>query len=152
MENVDYIKLIEAALFMSQNPLSIRELSDITGIASPGHIESLLKELTNDFATRNTPLEISEIGGKYTINVKEPYASMVSKLAAGPEITKGALRILAYVSKNEGVLQSDMVKIFGETTYAYVKELSEKEFIASKKSGRSKKLYTTTKFKEYFNV
>ncbi|MEM0086653.1 MAG: SMC-Scp complex subunit ScpB [Candidatus Micrarchaeaceae archaeon] len=152
MESIDYKKLIEAALFMSQNPLSIKELSDITGIASPGYVESLLKELVSEFSTRNTPLEISEIGGKYTINVKEPYASMVSKLAAGPDITKGALRILAYISKNDGELQSNIVKIFGETTYAYVKELLEKEFLSSKRSGRSKKLYITTKFREYFNA
>ncbi|MGB9732738.1 MAG: SMC-Scp complex subunit ScpB [Candidatus Micrarchaeales archaeon] len=150
MEENDYKKLIEAALFMSQNALSASEISNIIGLASVGKVEELVKALANEYKERDTALEIEEIGGKYMLTLKEPYASKVSSLASGPEISKGALRILAYISKNNGVLQSEIVKIFGDTTYAYVKELTANEFVEAKKAGRSKKLYTTLKFKEYF--
>jgi len=146
----DYKMLIEAALFMSQNALSVNEIANIIGLASPGKVEELVKELANEYKARNTAIEVVEIGGKYMFSLKEPYASKVSALANGPEISRGALRILAYISKNNGVLQSELVKIFGDTTYAYAKELAEKEFIEAKKAGRSKKIYTTLKFKEYF--
>ncbi|MGC8587339.1 MAG: SMC-Scp complex subunit ScpB [Candidatus Micrarchaeia archaeon] len=148
----DLKKLIEAALFMSQNALSVEELANATGIVSPGHVDSLLKQLVDDYKSRDTSLEIVEIGGKYMFSLKEPYASRVSSLAQGPEISKGAMRLLAYISKNNNALQSELVKIFGESTYAYAKELEEKDFISAKRFGRSKKLSTTLKFKEYFNV
>jgi len=151
-EQVDHKKLIEAALFMSQNALSIEELVNATGIASPGHIDSLLKQLIEEYKSNDTSLEIVEIGGKYMFSLKEPYASKVSSLAEGPDISRGAMRLLAYINKNNDALQSDLVKIFGESTYAYAKELEEKDFISAKKAGRSKKLSTTLKFKEYFNV
>ncbi len=152
MDSLDYKMLIEAALFMSPNALSTDDLVRVTGIASPGHLASLLHELIDEYKSRNTSLEIVEIGGKYMFSLKEPYASKVASLAVSPDISKGALRILAYISKNNNVLQSELVKAFGETTYAYVKELMDKEFIEAKKAGRSKKLSTTLKFKEYFNV
>ena len=85
-------------------------------------------------------------------SLKEPYASKVAGLASGPDISRGALRILAYISKNDGVLQSSVVKNFGSSVYDYIKELTEKEFIETQKIGRSKKITTTDKFKEYFNV
>ncbi len=151
-EQPDSKRLIEAALFMSQNAMGLEDLVSATGIMSPGHIQKLISELQEEYKNKDTSLQILEIGGKYMFALKEPYASKVSNLATGPDISRGALRLLAYASKNEGVLQSELVKIFGETTYEHVKELTEKEFIIGKKVGRSKKINTTLKFKEYFNV
>lgn len=152
MENLDYKKLVEAALFMAPKSMGLDELSKVTGMASIGALKSILTELVNSYGLADTALSIIEINGKYMFSLKEPYASKVSSLATGPDITKGSLRLLAYVSKNDGVLQSVLVKMFGTTTYDHVKELTEKEFIETKKFGRSKKVSTTTKFKEYFNV
>ncbi len=151
-ESIDYKKLLEAALFMSSRAVSLDELSEQTGIASKGILHSLMEELIGRYNTTDTSLEILAIGDKYMFGLKEPYASKVASLAGGPDITKGALRILAYVSKNEGVLQSTLVRTFGSTTYDYIKELIENEFIETKKFKRSKKVATTQKFKEYFNV
>lgn len=151
-ESIDYRKLAEAALFMSSKALSLEELSEQTGIAAKGTLQALLEELINIYNTGDTSLEILRIGDKYMFGLKEPYASRVASLAGGPDITKGALRILAYVNKNEGVLQSTLVRTFGSTTYDYVKELKENEFIQTEKYKSSKKVTTTQKFKEYFNV
>ena len=148
----DYKKLIEAALFMSPNALSISELSGITGIASMGYLELATKSLIEDYKARDTALEIIEIDRKFMFSLREPYASKVSRFASGPDITRGALKLLAYVSRNNGALQSGIVKIFGASTYDHVKELTEKGFLETRKEGRSRKLLVTNKFREYFNV
>ncbi len=151
-ENTDYKKLIEAALFMSPSAMSLNEISSATGIASPGMIERLLNELMSDYESRDTSLKVMSISGKYMLSLKDPYISRVSSLAKGPDVSRGALRVLAYISKNEGVLQSDLVKYFGSSTYDYMKELAEKEFVESHKYKRTKKIETTPKFNEYFGV
>jgi chromosome segregation and condensation protein ScpB len=151
-DNIDYRKLVEAALFMSSKAVSIEELSEHTGIASSGTLRGLLDDLINSYSNGDTSLEVLRIGDKYMFGLKEPYASRVASLAGGPDISKGALRILAYINKNEGVLQSTLVKTFGSTTYDYVKELKESEFIETEKYRTSKRVSTTQKFKEYFNV
>ncbi len=152
MEEIDNKKLIEAALFMSQTALGVNELMSSTGIMSPGIVERLAKQLVEDYKASNSAMQVLELNGKYMFSLKEPYASKVSGLASGPDISRGALRILAYISKNDGVLQSSIVKLFGESTYAYMKELVDSEFIDAKKKGRTKEIHTTQKFKEYFNV
>ncbi len=151
MDENDYVKLIEAAIFMSPTSISIADISAVTGIASAGKVKEIVKGLMDTYKAGNTSLEIFEIDSKYVFGLKEPYASKVSRLASGPDITKGALRLLAYVSKNNGIVQSELVKYFGYATYDFVKELTEKGFIETKKFGRSKKVITTSKFKEYFN-
>ncbi|MDE1860398.1 MAG: SMC-Scp complex subunit ScpB [Candidatus Micrarchaeota archaeon] len=148
----EYKKLVEAALFMSQSALSINDIAAATGIGSPGIVERIVAELANDYKGRDTALEILSLNNKYMFSLKDPYAGRVSSLAKGPDISRGALKVLAYISKNKNVLQSDLVKYFGSSTYEYIKELSEKEFIEAAKYKRSKKITTSPKFDEYFSV
>ncbi len=148
----EYRKLLEAALFMSSNALGIKELGEITGISSPGIVSRLMKELNEDYVKRDSSIELVEIDGKYMLGLKAPYAKRLSSMATVPDISRGSLRILAYISRNNGVLQSSVVKYFGSGTYDHVKELSEKGFLEYRKQGRSKKLIVTGKFKEYFNA
>lgn len=151
-QEIDSKKLVEAVLFMSQSAISLAEIAKATGIASPGHIKSALEQLIAEYSSKDTSLMIYSIADKYMFGLKEPYSSKVSSLANGPDLSRGALRILAYISKNEGIVQSQIIKIFGTSAYDYIKELTETEFIETKKEGRSKKIKTTHKFKEYFNV
>ncbi len=151
-DEIDYKRLIEAALFMSPSAMSINDISNATGVASPGIIEKLLSELISEYDQSSTALRIMPISGKYMFSLKDPYASKVSSLAKGPDISRGALRVLAYIAKNENVLQSQLVKYFGSSVYEYVKELTEKEFIESRKFRRSRQISTTPKFSEYFSV
>jgi len=152
MEEADYRKMVEAALFMSPRAMSLSEISSATGMASIGSLQAILDKLVEHYKNSDTALEILKISDKYMFSLKEPYASKVSTLATGPDLSRGALRILAYINKNDGVLQSQIVKLFGTSVYDYMRELEEKEFVETKKVGRSKRIETTTKFKEYFNV
>ena len=147
----EYKRLVEAALFVTSKAMSADEIAQAIGVASVGVISNAAEELQKEYETRNGAIAVFKIGDKYIMSVKEPFASRVNSLAGAPEMTKGALRILAYVSKNEPVMQSSIVKAFGTSTYDYMKELLEKEFVVRKKVGRSMRVETTSKFKEYFN-
>ena len=150
-EQAEYKKLIEAALFISAKALSASEIAQVVGIASVGSVNKMITELMVEYDQKGGSLGIFKIGDKYILSVKEPYAGRLSSLAGQPDISKGALRLLAFVSKNEPVMQSSVVKTFGSTSYDYLHELQEKEFIIAAKTGRTKRLETTNKFKEYFN-
>ncbi len=150
-DEIDYRKLVEAALFMSSGALSVNELVSVTGIMSPGKVQEIAKSLVEEYKSRDTALQILEIDNRYLFGLKEPYASKVSSLASGPDLSKGALRILAFVSRNQNVLQSDLVKAFGSSTYEYMHELLEKRFVETRPFKRSKRISTTPKFDEYFS-
>ncbi len=148
----DYKKLVEAALFVTGKAMNADELAQAVGIASVGSVTNMVNELIAEYERRDSSLAILKIGDKYIMSVREPYSSKVNNLAGAPDLSKGAMRILAYVSKNSPTMQSGIVKSFGSTSYDYLKELTEKEFISSKKVGRTKSIETTEKFREYFNV
>jgi segregation and condensation protein B len=152
MTDIDYKKLLEAALFMAPKAMGLDDLSRSTGIASKGKLKEMLSDLISQYDSAETSLRIIEVSGKYMFGIKSPYAEMVKDLAVGPDISRGGLRLLAYISKNDGIMQSQLVKAFGQSTYIYIQELQEKEFIEAKKQGRSRKITLTPKFSEYFEV
>lgn len=148
----EYKRLVEAMLFVSSRALSPDEMAKQLGVASVGSVIKIADQLVEEYKRADTALSIEKLGDKYSMTIKERYSAKVSSLAGQPDITKGGLRILAYVSKNEPIMQNIVIKGFGDSAYVYIHELIEKEFITAKKVGRTKKLETTTKFKEYFNL
>jgi len=50
------------------------------------------------------------------------------------------------------IVQSDLIKIRHNKAYDHIKMLSEREFIAKEKSGRTYKIKLTPKFFEYFDL
>lgn len=112
-------RLIEAALFMSGRELSVPELKKLTGIASAGHIKSLLDELQGDY--RESALEIFEADGSYLMKVKDGYVENVKQFAQSEAISKSALRTLSYVARHNGIMKSEVVKRIGTVVYSDVK-------------------------------
>ena len=151
-KNTEHMRLAEAALFVSGRAMGIEEIAKVLGVASPGYVKKLMEELMHDYENGESALTLVSIGNKYALAVKAAYVSRVSELAGAPEISKAALRILAYIGRNEPIMQSSIVKAFGSSTYDHVKELSDKEFITAQRKGRTKRIETTQKFREYFNM
>lgn len=148
----EHKNLVKAALFVSGKALTVDELAAALGIPSIGYLKKTIDELIEECKTSSDPFAVVSIGNKYELTLKEPYSTKVNNLAGKPDITKGSLRILAYISKNEPIMQSNIVKAFGSSTYDHVKELAEKDFISTKKVGRTRRIATTNRFREYFSL
>jgi segregation and condensation protein B len=143
-------KLIEAALFISGRGMSLEELRTLTGIGALGYLQKVLGELQSDYEGRASAIELVESGGKYEMRVRNQYVGRVKEFAQDTEISKSALRTLAYVSKHDGILKSELVRKIGTQAYLDVRELVETDFLHSRKAGRTSKLTLTEKFKKYF--
>lgn len=143
-------KLIEAALFISGRSMTLEEIRTLTGIGALGYLQSVIEELKNDYEERGSGLEISGADDKYEMRVRADMAGRVKQFAQEAEISKAALRTLAYLSKHDGMLKSQLVKRVGTKAYADVQELVESGFVKSQKAGRSSKLTLTEKFRKYF--
>jgi segregation and condensation protein B len=148
----NYKRVMEAALFASGRAMDTEELAKLAGIGSIGHARKVLDELAKEYESRDGALIVSKVGDKYTLSIRSEYAEKVGSIAGAPEISRSSLRILAYISKNEPIMQNAIVKAYGSSTYEHIKELQEKEFIRAVRIGRTKRIETTNKFKEYFNL
>lgn len=143
-------RVVEAALFISSKPLTIEELGKFAGIAAPGFVEGLVKELAADYERSGSAVKIVFEPGGWIMRLRGEYAQKVAPLAQEAEVSHGALRILGYVSQNEGIEQSKVADRLGSTVYDYVHELVEKGFLTKEKRGRTSVLRTTQKFRDYF--
>jgi len=143
-------RLIEAALFISGRDMSLQELRSLTGIGALGYLKTVVEELQSDYDSRNSAIEVLEANGKYSLRVRNDCIERVKEFAQDTEISKGALRTLAFLSKHDGMLKSSLVKKLGTRVYQDVQELTASEFVKQQKAGRSSKLWLTEKFKKYF--
>jgi segregation and condensation protein B len=148
--NKEEKKLIEAALFISSRAMSLEEFRTLTGIGALGYIQNVLGELKQDYDQRGSALEIIEAEGKYSMRVRNDVLPRVKQFAQDTEISKSALRTLAYISKHDGILKSQLVKKIGTQAYTDVKELLDNDFLKAQKAGRTSKLLLTEKFRKYF--
>src|SRR3989338_7879997 len=143
---------IEAVLFTVGRFVDLDELSQLTGIASKGILNDALKNLIQDYNNRQGSLEITEDNGKFKLNIKKDYLHLTTKLLNETEFDKPTQETLALIAYKQPVLQCEIVKMRGNTSYDHIKKLKELEFITSEKSGRTRLLKTTNKFYDYFDV
>ncbi|MFC2142861.1 SMC-Scp complex subunit ScpB [Candidatus Aenigmatarchaeota archaeon] len=150
MKDTQRVALLEAILFTTHEPLSIERLSKLTKMKD-SRILHFLRIVEDNLEKADHGIRLSSIGG-YKLVVKDQYTNFVTSLTPHSDMSRGILRVLSIVAFHEPVEQSEIVKVVGNRTYEYVKELRERGLIKEEKKGRTKLLSTTPHFEEYFNV
>ena len=141
-------KLVEAALFMSADPISFADLVKVCG--NIAETRSIINELISDYRQRETSLQIVETSQGFQMKLEPEYLSKVSHLAASPEFNKSVLKTLALVAYKQPVTQADLIKYRTNKAYDDVKLLVEEGFVSKERQGRTFVLRTTKKFLNYF--
>ncbi len=142
-------KLIEAALFLAQNPLSAKNLAQIAGVPE-SDVERLVEELKTGYADRG--IEIVRAPSGWQIHVKTELISKVSHLSPYSDLSEGVLKTLALVVYKHPATQSYLVKMQGNKVYNYIKKLESRGMIKTVKKGRTKEVLVTQEFENYFGT
>jgi segregation and condensation protein B len=148
--NRSKLALLEAILFTTDEPLKIEKLQkDLK--ARKEEVERLLSALKEKYNKSDFGIKLSDVGG-YKLVVKAEFVSKVSHLTPHSDLSRGLLRVLSIIAYCEPIKQADIVKVVGNRTYEYTKELEERGLIRSEKKSRTKLLSTTQHFEEYFGT
>lgn len=142
---------IEAALFMTNQPISLEKLSKILK-RSPEKIKLTIEEFKKEFQKEEHGIHVIETDSGYQIRVKPELVSSVSNLTPYRDLGRGLLRVLALVAYKQPITQSEIVKVLGNRTYEYVKRLEERGLIKTVKHSRTKALIATKEFANYFGL
>lgn len=143
--------LLESALFMSNKPLSVKDLSEVIG-TNAKEIKALLTELKKDLEAENRGIHLLETAEGFQLRVKPEYVQYVKHLTPYQEMGRGLLRVLAFVAYKQPITQAEIVKVIGNRTYEYVKELERRGLIRTVKHKRTKALIATKEFADYFGI
>ncbi len=141
-------EIVEAALFISSDPIPMDRLSKISGIHSLGHLKEILEELQKDYSERG--INIIKTSDGWMMNVRQDILPAVSHLTPYSDLAEGQKRTLALVAYKEPVKQADIIKIQGNKAYSYIKDLVRRGLIKSEKVGHTKILSLTQEFERYF--
>ncbi len=146
----DQKALVEAALFVSENPISVKKLSEITGITSTKELKEILEMIKKEFDDGSHGVQLVLTTEGYQFQVKDKFLEKVSGLTTYSDISKGALRTLSLVALRQPMLQSEIIKIQGNKAYNYIKNLEKRGLIRTEKVSRTKSISTTKEFERYF--
>lgn len=144
--------LAEAALYLSEDPLTTEELADVMNLGSKGFVQNVVDELREEMDEESRGVKLVESEEGYEMVVKSDIVDDVEHLAPHRDLNEAELRTLAVIAYNNPVKQSDIVDVRGNRAYSHVKELEERGFVDSEKDGRTKVLEVTDHFLDYFDL
>lgn len=158
-EKVKYI--IEAALMVSEKPLSVTRLLSLFGQDSEevdrSIIREALDELQQDYVGRG--IELKEVASGFRIQVNGDYADWVNRLfdERPPRYSRALLETLAIIAYRQPLTRAEIEDIRGvSVSSSIIRTLQEREWIRivghRDVPGKPELLATTSEFLDYFNL
>ena len=141
--------LIESALFISGRRMTIEELSKLDETASVGAIEAEINALKDEYAARESPIQITFEEGGYKMELHPKYVDHVQGLAPNMDMSHANLKILSHIAFKQPITQHELVELFGNRVYEYVRDLLHRGFITSVPHRHTRLLSTTKKLHEF---
>jgi len=157
-DSKDIENAIEAALFSSERPLSIRELQILfSQKVDKDAIQSALATLRSHYADRG--VELVEVAGGFRFHTKAAHAPALRALRESrpPRYSRALLETLAIIAYRQPVTRGDIEDIRGVTvTTEIMRALLDREWIrqsgAREVPGHPALYVTTPGFLEYFGL
>jgi segregation and condensation protein B len=160
MKTINEIKpIVESLIFASEEPITLRKLTDIIEGVDSAQIKEAIVQLKNDYELQGRPFQIEEVAGGYQLFTKPEYYEWVAKLrkkSGETKPSKAAMETLAIIAYKQPVIRADIEAIRGVQSGQIIRLLMEKDLV--KVVGKDESLGhpllygTTKKFLEYFGL
>lgn len=150
--------LVEAILFLENEPVDAAALGRITGLNRAQVLEAIGK-LRRSYAVKTHGLEIVELGGGYTFVVKKQLWDLLKPRygkRSEAKLSRAALETLSIIAYSQPVTRQEIESIRGVSADGMIKLLASKNLIreVGKKQtpGRPVQYGTTKEFLKVFRL
>jgi segregation and condensation protein B len=150
--------IIEALLFASEKPISVRDIREVLPDASPSEIQEALEAVKADFGGPERGFGVKEVGEGYQFRTNAPFAPYVLRMlkASPTRLSRAAMETLAIIAYKQPILRHEIERLRGVDSGGILKTLMEKDLIriVGRKNipGRPLVYGTTKKFLEVFDL
>ncbi|MDR1695065.1 MAG: SMC-Scp complex subunit ScpB [Endomicrobium sp.] len=161
MEISEVKQVLEALLFVSERPLSLKELKDIVKEDYPdgANLENILNELKTEYENMNKPYEIKFVAEGWTFATKTNFSPWIKKLLKEKNVLKlspSALETLAMIAYKQPVTRAEIDEIRGVESSGVIDTLLERKLIKivgrKETLGRPLLYGTTQEFLKHFGL
>ena len=128
--------IIESILFVTGEPLSLRDIS-INLEMPPRYIEEILNEMITDYEVSERGIKLISIKGNYQLVTKSENSDYIQRLLKKNKrqsLSQASLESLAIIAYKQPITRIDIDEIRGVKSESAIQKLIEKNLI--KESGR----------------
>lgn len=142
--------VLEALLFTTTSPLSLKRLSELTGGVEEAEILGALNGLRTQYAHSQRGLMLSEVSGGYQLATKPDYADWILALLKHRRknpLSPALIETLSIVAYKQPIVKAEIEAIRGVDTGAVLRTLMEAgliEVVGTKEVPGRPSLYGTT--------
>jgi len=161
MEISEIKKVLEALLFVSEKPLTLREIKNLVKEDYPEitNIENILNELKAEYEAMDKPYIIKFVADGWTFSTKPEYSFWIKRLLKDKAVIKlspPALETLAMVAYKQPVTRAEIDELRGVESSGVIDTLLEKRLIKivgrKEALGRPLLYGTTQDFLKHFGL
>ena len=158
MEKEKIRTVVECLLFVTNRPLPMDELCEITG-EKPEEVERCLQEISEDLENRQSALQIARIAEGYQLATREGFGFWVKKLFREQttfRLSQSAMETLSIIAYKQPITRAEIEEIRGVEVIGVLETLVERKLVkvAGRKEtvGRPLLYATTQEFLRHFNL
>lgn len=126
---------VEALLFVSEEPLPVKQLAKLLGKIEESEVIETLNELSLEYDERGSGFEIREIAGGWRLSTRPQYHDFVRqylKTRPSARLSLPALETLAVIAYKQPITVPEVLEIRGVSSTSAIKTLLEKRLIVTK--------------------
>ncbi len=130
----DLMAIVEALIFVSEDPLSAKTLGDVLD-EDRGWVAMAIDELAKEFNERNGGLMLREVAGGWQFATRAEYHEQVRaflKSRPSAKLSLAALETLAVIAYKQPITVPEILEIRGVQSSSAIKTLLDKRLIIAK--------------------
>lgn len=135
MNSSELKPILEALVFVAEEPITLKQLSEVLPEATEESLLQALYEISNDLRARNSGLEMRQIAGGWRISTRpdlHEYIRAYLKTRPSARLSLAALETLAVIAYKQPITVPEILDIRGVSSSSAIKTLLDKRLIVSK--------------------
>jgi segregation and condensation protein B len=127
--------IIESLIFVSEEPMSVKQLASLLDDAPVEEIEAAAEQLREEYNARGAGIEIRQLAGGYRIATRpelNEYVRRYMKSQPSARLSIAALETLAVIAYKQPITIPEILEIRGVTSTSAIKTLLDRRLIVAK--------------------
>jgi segregation and condensation protein B len=133
MESIQMQAIIEAIIYVADDPVKLEQLKEVFPGENPENIEKALKDLVESFNARPGGMLIREVAGGYRMTTRPEHHEQIRaylKTRPNAKLSMAALETLAVIAYKQPVTLAEILAIRGKKSSSALQTLLEKKLVA----------------------
>lgn len=155
----DDLARVEAALFLAREPVTLRRLAKLAGLADGTRARVLVRELRRLHDDAGTAFRVEQIAGGFQLLTRSGFGPWVRRLLDQPaesRLSPAAIETLAIVAYRQPVTRGEIEAIRGVGSEEMLRQLLDRDLVAiggrAEDLGRPNVYVTTRRFLAAFGL